>query len=150
MRAAAGSDTTTAMRRRTSIPLAAALALACACGSREPKVSTMSSDHAEPSPLAADAVAGVDSEPLEALLAEHWDWRMRTQPTWATTLGDHRFDDRIAPRSAAFVEKTQAERRALLARGEAIDAAGLGERDQVTLARTRSPSTRTGSARPTR
>jgi uncharacterized protein (DUF885 family) len=132
MRPAAGSDTTTAMRR-TTVPLAAAL-LACACGSREPKVSTMSSDHSEPSPLAADAVAGVDSEPLKTLLAEHWDWRMRTSPMWATTLGDHRFDDRIAPRSAAFVDKTQAERKALIARGEAIDAAALGERDQVTLA----------------
>jgi uncharacterized protein (DUF885 family) len=134
MRAAAGSDTTIAMRRRTSIPLAAALALACACGSREPKVSTMSSDHAQPSPLAADAVAGVDSEPLKALLGEHWDWRMRSNPLWATTLGDRRFDDRIAQRSIAAVDRTQAERKALLARGEAIDAGGLGERDRITLA----------------
>ena len=59
---------------------------------------------------------------------------MRWSPTWATTLGDHRFDDKLAPRDAASIEKSDAERDAILARVVALDARGLGEADRVTLA----------------
>ena len=57
----------------------------------------------EPSPLAADAVAGVADTALRAVIADHWEYMMRWSPTWATTLGDHRFDDRLAPRDAASI-----------------------------------------------
>jgi uncharacterized protein (DUF885 family) len=89
---------------------------------------------AGPSPLAADAVAGVIDPALRAVLAEHWEHLMRWSPTWATTLGDHRFDDRLAPRDAAAIEAGRGERAALLASLAAIDAAGLDERDAVTHA----------------
>ncbi|MEO8550206.1 MAG: hypothetical protein ABI678_09530, partial [Kofleriaceae bacterium] len=55
------------------------------------------------SPLAADAVAGATEPALRAILADHWEFLMRWQPTYATTLGDHRYDDRLARRDAAAI-----------------------------------------------
>jgi len=88
---------------------------------------------AAPSPLAADAIAGVTDPELQALLAEHWEWTMRWSPTWATNLGDHRFDDRLAPRDAAAVERYQSERRDFLARAQRLDAGKLSAQDRETL-----------------
>jgi len=57
---------------------------------------------------------------------------MKWAPTWATTLGDHRYDDRLAPRDAAAIAEMDAEHAALLARISDIDVATLGETDAVT------------------
>jgi uncharacterized protein (DUF885 family) len=84
------------------------------------------------SPLAADAVAGVTDPALEAVIADHWEYSMRWAPTWATTLGDHRYDDQLAPRDAASIARMRSERDALLARLEAIAALRLGDSDRVT------------------
>jgi uncharacterized protein (DUF885 family) len=85
-----------------------------------------------PSPLAAAAVAGVTDPALRSVLADHWEYTMRWSPTWATTLGDHRYDDRLAPRDAASIASAQAEHDAILARVVALDAGQLGEVDRVT------------------
>ena len=61
----------------------------------------MTNDAFPPAPLAGEAVAGVGDPRLKQLLAEHWEWSMRSWPTWATTLGDHRFDDRLPAADAA-------------------------------------------------
>ena len=55
------------------------------------------------SPLASDAVAGVSDPNLRSAIADHWEYMMRWSPTYATTLGDHRYDDRLAPRDAAAI-----------------------------------------------
>ena len=91
-------------------------------------------DDQPPSPLAAEAVAGVTDAKLRALLADHWEWSMRWMPTWATTLGDHRFDDTLAPIDAAAVTRYQSERKAMLDRARAIDGKRLGASDRVTWA----------------
>ena len=85
-----------------------------------------------PSPLAADAVAGVTDKTLRTVLVDHWEWMMRWQPTYATTLGDHRYDDKLAPRDAAAIARMTVERDGLLARLGDVDAAQLGETDRVT------------------
>ncbi|HTJ41247.1 MAG TPA: DUF885 domain-containing protein [Kofleriaceae bacterium] len=90
--------------------------------------------HDEPGPLAAQAVAGVDDAALKTLLADHWDWDMRNSPTWATTLGDHRFDDRLPAIDASSLERERREARAFLDRANLIDATALDARDRVTLA----------------
>jgi uncharacterized protein (DUF885 family) len=87
-----------------------------------------------PSPLAAAAVAGVRDPALREVLADHWEMTMRWSPTWATTLGDHRYDDRLSRRDAAAIAAMQSEHDALLARVAALDARGLGEVDRVTHA----------------
>jgi len=89
---------------------------------------------AEPSPLAADAVAGVSDPSLRGVIADHWEYMMRWAPTWATTLGDHRFDDRLARRDPVAIAEAAAEREALLARLTAVDAAKLDDSDRVTHA----------------
>jgi len=107
--------------------LAAAWLIACGATPRR-IMSTL------PSPLAAAAVAGVTDPALRDVIADHWEHTMRWSPTWATTLGDHRFDDRLAPRDAASIATFEAEHDALLARVVALDAGRLGDVDRVTLA----------------
>jgi len=84
------------------------------------------------SPLAADAVAGATDATLVAILADHWEFVMRWQPTYATTLGDHRYDDRLARRNAAAIAAYTGERDALIARLAALDLAALDPTDAVT------------------
>ena len=59
---------------------------------------------------------------------------MRWAPTWATTLGDHRHDDQLAPRDAAAAARTDAERGSLLARLSELAGDPLDDRDRVTHA----------------
>jgi uncharacterized protein (DUF885 family) len=87
----------------------------------------------QPSPLAAAAVAGVSDPALRDVIADHWEHWMRWAPTWATTLGDHRYDDRLAPQDAASIAARQAEHDALLARLVALDTGRLGDTDRLTL-----------------
>ncbi len=86
-----------------------------------------------PSPLQADAVAGVVDADLCAVLADHWEYVMRTSPTWATTLGDHRYDDQLPRRDPVTIGAIDAEREALLVRARRIDTAALSESDRITL-----------------
>jgi uncharacterized protein (DUF885 family) len=88
----------------------------------------------EPSPLASDAVAGVADDKLRGAIADHWEYMMRWAPTWATTLGDHRYDDKLAPRDAASIEKADRERVAILDRLRALESAKLGDVDRTTYA----------------
>lgn len=69
---------------------------------------------------------------LAILADEYWDLEMETNPTSATLLGDHRFDDRIEDHSE---EADQAHRDALgglRARLDGIDAGALGPVERVT------------------
>jgi uncharacterized protein (DUF885 family) len=84
------------------------------------------------SPLAADAVAGVSDAALRAVLAEHWEFMMKWAPTWATTLGDHRYDDRLAPRDAVSIAAMDAEHAAILGRLMEVDSARLVAADAIT------------------
>jgi len=86
------------------------------------------------SPLQADAVAGIQASALREVVADHWEYLMKWAPTWATTLGDHRFDDKLAPRDPAAVKASEAEHEALRARIQSVDPAGLGDVDRLTLA----------------
>jgi uncharacterized protein (DUF885 family) len=90
------------------------------------------SSQSQTSPLAGAAVAGVADAGLRQVIADHWEHVMRWTPTWATTLGDHRYDDRLARRDAASIAAAQAEHDAILARVAALDPARLGEVDRVT------------------
>ncbi|MDB4961742.1 MAG: hypothetical protein JWP01_1741, partial [Myxococcales bacterium] len=71
---------------------------------------------------------------LRSVVADHWEHMMKWAPTWATTLGDHRYDDRLAPRDPAAIAQAARERDALLARTQAIDPGSLGGADRITHA----------------
>jgi len=84
----------------------------------------------QPSPLADDASAGVTDPKLKAIVLDHWEFLMRWTPTWATTLGDHRYDDRLAPRDEAAVAQVDGERVVLISRLGQLGT--LGDVDGVT------------------
>ncbi len=71
---------------------------------------------------------------LERLAKDFWEFRLRTGPTGATLLGDHRFDDQIEDLSA----ETEAEHRSVLAGladgATAVDPHELDRADRVTRA----------------
>lgn len=86
----------------------------------------------KPSPLAADAVAGATDATLRGILADHWEYMMRWAPTYATTLGDHRYDAVLAPRDESSIMRGRGERDALIARLEVLAVGTLGAIDRVT------------------
>ena len=71
---------------------------------------------------------------LLALADRYWDSVMEAQPTSATLVGDHRFDDRIEDLSVEAEERLAAGWRALADQVEAVPPAGARRRP------TRSPA----------
>ena len=94
---------------------------------------------AEPSPHAAPQpeqfLTGVEARrhQLQSLLDEEWQYEMRTQPEWATSLGDNRYNDRLADYSAEAAYADIDARQKFLVRFAAIDAAGLAPEEALSL-----------------
>jgi uncharacterized protein (DUF885 family) len=112
--------------------VAAALVMVIACAPPVKDSMHAPTAAAQPSPLAADAVAGVTDPGLKAAIADHWEYMMRWSPTYATTLGDHRYDDQLAPRDAASIARMHGERDAVIKKLDGVQVAALGETDRVT------------------
>jgi uncharacterized protein (DUF885 family) len=118
----------------------AALFLASSCGGAakpEPTKSTETPVKVGPEQafaLADQAKAGVDSAELQSILVEHWDQKMRNSPVWASTMGDHRFDDRLSDPSSQALMKRRVATKKLLESAKSMDASSFSERDRVTLA----------------
>jgi len=89
----------------------------------------------EPTPptLNAEAVAGISDPQLAQLLSDHWEWTMRTYPTWATALGDARYHHLLGDASPAANEAARADRDGYLARAHALDRDALSAGDRTTL-----------------
>jgi uncharacterized protein (DUF885 family) len=83
-------------------------------------------------PVSTAAEASTAAAQLQACLEADWQWRMRTFPEFATSMGDTRYDDRLGDRSTAALDAQDAHAREVLAQVEAIDRAALSERDQVS------------------
>ena len=69
---------------------------------------------------------------LLALFDEEWQYRLRTDPEFATALGDKRYNDRLSDESPAFYESDVKAKRDFLSRCEAIDPAGLSQQDALS------------------
>ena len=69
---------------------------------------------------------------LRALADAFWEDFLRDHPTWATVLGDHRYDDRLEDLSPAAITASVARDRATLETAMAIEPTGLSAREQVT------------------
>ena len=84
---------------------------------------------------ASCAVEGRQGGPaaeLDAVLADAWEFELETDPLFATSVGDHRYDDRL-PAVGEAAESDRAEsRRALLARLESIDRSALGDQARIS------------------
>jgi uncharacterized protein (DUF885 family) len=68
---------------------------------------------------------------LSALLTEHWDYTMRTNPEWASILGDMRFNDKSSDVSEKAVYADIEEQKKFLKRFEAIDTSGFAEQEAL-------------------
>lgn len=68
---------------------------------------------------------------LNDLLDEHWEYTMRTNPEFASILGDKRFNDQVSDASEAAVRADLAESRKFLRRFEAIDTTAFGEQERL-------------------
>ena len=62
---------------------------------------------------------------LNDLLAERWEYTMRTNPVFASMLGDKRWNDKLADVSQTFIDQDLAQTRTFLTRFEAIDTTGF-------------------------
>jgi uncharacterized protein (DUF885 family) len=72
------------------------------------------------------------SDELDQLADDLYDYRLRTAPTWAHTIGEYRYAAGFEQVSRAAEEAAAAEARALADRADAIDEGDLGEQDRIT------------------
>ena len=71
-------------------------------------------------------------ETLRKLAEEYWDTVLESNPTTATLLGDHRFDDRIEDFSVGAEVEYRGKWESILQRATAVDAGSLDVDDAVT------------------
>jgi uncharacterized protein (DUF885 family) len=79
--------------------------------------------------LAAAVSAPAD---FHRLLDEEWEARLREEPLFATSVGDHRHDDRLPSVAPADLQRAADRRRTTLQRLQAIDRAGLDGPDRIS------------------
>jgi len=78
------------------------------------------------------ASAGVTDKGLRRLLDEHWEADMVRHPTWASRLGDRRFDDRLVRTTPEDYDAARGEDRRFLDRAMALDPARMNASDALT------------------
>lgn len=71
---------------------------------------------------------------LKSLIAEEWEFEMRESPTFATQVGDYRYNDKLADASVAAILRREMQMKGLLARLEAIDVTGFAEQERLNRA----------------
>jgi uncharacterized protein (DUF885 family) len=73
------------------------------------------------------------TETARPLFDEYWEWVMREYPTYATFLGDHRYDDRLTDSSPEAVARRKAFFPAFLRRLDQVDSKELSPDDRTSL-----------------
>jgi uncharacterized protein (DUF885 family) len=91
--------------------------------------------------LAVPLFAQVAGQPIEArraalnrLLAEEWEYTLRTQPELATQVGDNRYNDRLSDFSDKAIADDIEHTREALVRFQAIDISGFPEQEKLNHA----------------
>jgi uncharacterized protein (DUF885 family) len=82
--------------------------------------------------LAAAGYAGEPREVLMQLSHAYWETTLRANPTMATSIGDHRYDNLLEDNSPEGREALARAYRDLQARVEALDPAALSAEDRIT------------------
>ncbi|MCG2585755.1 DUF885 family protein [Massilia sp. TS11] len=83
--------------------------------------------------LSAPLLAASPAEQARALFEADWQWRLRTQPEFATSVGDHRYDDKLSDTSLAASLAAAAHDQAMLAQARAIERRALPLQEQISL-----------------
>lgn len=81
---------------------------------------------------ASGSILGAEPEEFHALLDSEWNYVMEDSPTYASMLGDRRWNDRWGDSSAKAMERRAEHGRELLAKLAKIDSADLDARDQLS------------------
>jgi len=71
---------------------------------------------------------------LNRLLADEWEYTLRTQPELATHIGDNRYNDRLSDFSDQAIADDLEHSRKSLRRFEAINTAGFPEQEKLNQA----------------
>jgi uncharacterized protein (DUF885 family) len=79
------------------------------------------------------ATAALAETPVNALAHRFWEWFLESQPLWATTLGDERWDDRWDDPGPAGRDREVTELRRLLADADSVGTPDLSTEDRITL-----------------
>jgi uncharacterized protein (DUF885 family) len=113
---------------RGSYRLLAASVVVVGALARTPLLMT---DHGQGPSVAGESGVAERRQQLSALLAEQWDYVMRTNPEWASILGDKRFNDKSSDVSEKAVYTDIDQRKKFLKRFEAIDTNGFTEQETL-------------------
>ncbi|MGO9273919.1 MAG: DUF885 domain-containing protein [Terriglobia bacterium] len=83
--------------------------------------------------IAAQSPPSLESrrKALNDLLAEHWEYRLRNSPLFASFLGDKRWNDKLDDLSQEAIDKDLEETQKFLTRFEAIDTSGFPEQEAL-------------------
>ena len=68
---------------------------------------------------------------LHELFASEWDYQMEQHPTWASSLGDRRWNDRWGDRSLGAISKRHSHNLEVLAKLRAMDRGALSSPDRL-------------------
>ncbi|HEV2426487.1 MAG TPA: DUF885 domain-containing protein [Terriglobia bacterium] len=79
----------------------------------------------------APSSSGQSAAALAHFFDAEWEWSLERNPTWASLLGDRRWNDRWEDASLDAIERNHQHRVAALERLSAIDRAALSPRDQL-------------------
>jgi uncharacterized protein (DUF885 family) len=71
---------------------------------------------------------------LSDLLAEHWEYTMRTNPEYASILGDKRYNDKLSDVSEKAIYADLEAQKQFLARFKAVDTTGFPEQEALNKA----------------
>ena len=76
--------------------------------------------------------ATLEATRFRALLDSDWQWNMQQFPEWATSLGDHRYDDRLSDASPEAVARREEHDRAQLKALRHVDVEVLTGEDRIS------------------
>jgi len=68
---------------------------------------------------------------LNDLISEYWEYNLRTNPVFASLIGDKRYNDQLGEQSAEFLKKDADTKRDYLARFQAIDTTGFPPQEKL-------------------
>ena len=68
---------------------------------------------------------------LNDLISEYWEYNLRTNPVFASLIGDKRYNDQLGEQSAEFLKKDADTKRDFLARFQAIDSTGFPPQEKL-------------------
>jgi uncharacterized protein (DUF885 family) len=82
----------------------------------------------------ASPADSVDShrQQLFSLFDDEWQYELRSNPEWATMLGDPRYNDRLSDNSPDFFRADIEQKQKFLTRFQAIDPAGFSRQDALS------------------